>query len=98
MAISLLLDYSVEQYIPEDTLLWERFLTMTIVLCACINIFICLQNEIKEIEGLDTLTSLKFLTLSHNQITRVQNLKNTRLGFLDLSYNSIEHLAVGKYL
>ena len=71
---------------------------MTIVLCACINIFICLQNEIKEIEGLDTLTSLKFLTLGHNQITRVQNLKNTRLGFLDLSYNSIEHLAVGKYL
>lgn len=56
----------------------------------------CLQNEINSIEGLDTLTELKFLTLSRNKITKVQNLRNTKLGFLDLSYNSIEHLDIGK--
>ena len=54
------------------------------------------QNEISEIEGLETLSGLRFLTLSHNRIQAVQNIHDSKLGFLDLSHNSIENLDIGK--
>lgn len=55
------------------------------------------QNDIRVIEGLETLTQLRFLTLSNNKITRLENLRNTKLGFLDLSHNEIDELDVGKW-
>ena len=59
-------------------------------------IFFHHQNEISEIEGLETLSGLRFLTLSHNRIQAVQNIHDSKLGFLDLSHNSIENLDIGK--
>jgi len=58
--------------------------------------FFIFQNELKDITGLETLTALRFLTLSNNKIQSIQNIRNIKLGFLDLSYNEIQELQVGK--
>jgi len=55
------------------------------------------QNEISHIENLESLTELRFLSLSYNRITELSNLSCLhKLGLLDLSYNQLEEIDTGK--
>ena len=60
-------------------------------------VFLSLQNQIKMIENLDSLMSLRFLTLAGNQIERIENINMLdQLMFLDLSENKIGSFDPGK--
>jgi hypothetical protein len=53
------------------------------------------SNLIKQIENLEFLNKLKFLTLQNNQISKIENLSTlTQLKLLDLSHNLINEINV----
>lgn len=53
------------------------------------------SNLIKQIENLEFLNKLKFLTLQNNQISKIENLSTlTQLKLLDLSHNLINEINI----
>lgn len=56
-----------------------------------------MQNQITRIENLESLLTLRFMTLAGNQIEKVENLHLLdELKFLDLSDNKIESFDPGE--